>query len=764
MKAGSGVKAGQAKTAARCVQVSRHDGLTAYGTAEIGPQTIGVGELVTLDAPEHWVNGLTLGQQSDGRKWRHATRTPLMPTAGSLKTTPLAYSGGNCYELVEAEWIRQERDDDIIPDYRPLVLSCYGYKPSAGNGALALEWSTDQDTVTVSAATATTLTDVTKSWTPGEWAGSHLLMRSGDGLFQDDLMEIASNTADTLTFASTLGTAPAVGDVGDVVTWATPTMYRIDNATGAAAASGVVRSFAEWQRFYAVFRPAATFNRLHVRLRSTSGTFWVDAVKLEAATPLEAGISTSATATTLTDANRGWPDDEHLGRQVVIFDGDDEGDRQAISGSDRQSITAAFAATPSATSTYAIFPASADIRPTTFVDLALVSLALQELSAYDIFAGTLLLGGGLSDAPRLVIEDAEGVTILTAGDNLDTSGFRGLRFMHGAAARFEDGYIVMCPNKGHEDSGQRIRLSYEGIEGFNTTGVRRWGLYSTSSFEFTLGTSPLQDRIVIDSDYGIAAIDVQGDTWWDVNPAAHWHFLGNEDYWLKWDDGLLSWQAVNTSLTAEGLFTAANAVITGTIYASGGTLGDLTVNGTLTMGDGGVITWASGKATITDAAMIFDISAADVPGYAFYYQVGGANRAYVYAQNEANRTLFATEVFGPADTKYGQWSVVTYEWDHGGADEDDTSVEFTVRSDTGVLFAATDSPSAVFSVTGMNVGLGATPTAKLDINSDIMRLRTAKTPASAGAAGNAGDICWDADFIYVCIAASTWRRIAHATW
>lgn len=63
-----------------------------------------------------------------------------------------------------------------------------------------------------------------------------------------------------------------------------------------------------------------------------------------------------------------------------------------------------------------------------------------------------------------------------------------------------------------------------------------------------------------------------------------------------------------------------------------------------------------------------------------------------------------------------------------------------------------------------NVGIGTSPTAKLDVNSDIIRLRTAKTPASAGAAGNAGDICWDADYIYVCVATNTWKRAAIGTW
>jgi hypothetical protein len=68
-----------------------------------------------------------------------------------------------------------------------------------------------------------------------------------------------------------------------------------------------------------------------------------------------------------------------------------------------------------------------------------------------------------------------------------------------------------------------------------------------------------------------------------------------------------------------------------------------------------------------------------------------------------------------------------------------------------------------------NVGIGTTsPTISdgvgLHLAGKILRIGTAKTPATAGAAGNAGEICWDADYLYVCIATNTWRRIAHATW
>jgi hypothetical protein len=64
-----------------------------------------------------------------------------------------------------------------------------------------------------------------------------------------------------------------------------------------------------------------------------------------------------------------------------------------------------------------------------------------------------------------------------------------------------------------------------------------------------------------------------------------------------------------------------------------------------------------------------------------------------------------------------------------------------------------------------NVGIATNaPTQKLDIDGDTMRLRTARTPASAGATGAVGEICWDADYIYICVATNTWKRAAIATW
>lgn len=56
------------------------------------------------------------------------------------------------------------------------------------------------------------------------------------------------------------------------------------------------------------------------------------------------------------------------------------------------------------------------------------------------------------------------------------------------------------------------------------------------------------------------------------------------------------------------------------------------------------------------------------------------------------------------------------------------------------------------------------PTRMLDVNSDAIRIRTAKTPTSATTTGNAGDICWDTNYVYVCVATNTWKRAALTSW
>ena len=62
----------------------------------------------------------------------------------------------------------------------------------------------------------------------------------------------------------------------------------------------------------------------------------------------------------------------------------------------------------------------------------------------------------------------------------------------------------------------------------------------------------------------------------------------------------------------------------------------------------------------------------------------------------------------------------------------------------------------------------STYTADVNVAGDVSvggdLITTTKTPASASATGTAGTIAYDADYIYVCRATDTWKRIAIATW
>jgi hypothetical protein len=70
----------------------------------------------------------------------------------------------------------------------------------------------------------------------------------------------------------------------------------------------------------------------------------------------------------------------------------------------------------------------------------------------------------------------------------------------------------------------------------------------------------------------------------------------------------------------------------------------------------------------------------------------------------------------------------------------------------------------------MAAGSAATAVATFNSNGNFgitgntLNIPVSRTPASASATGTAGDICWDASYIYVCVAANTWERVAIATW
>ena len=82
-------------------------------------------------------------------------------------------------------------------------------------------------------------------------------------------------------------------------------------------------------------------------------------------------------------------------------------------------------------------------------------------------------------------------------------------------------------------------------------------------------------------------------------------------------------------------------------------------------------------------------------------------------------------------------------------------VDATDTSEDGKLdfkVQAAGTLTSMAAITAANVTLGSRP------------ILPTLTPASATATGIAGEVAWDANYIYVCTAANTWKRVAISTW
>ena len=86
-------------------------------------------------------------------------------------------------------------------------------------------------------------------------------------------------------------------------------------------------------------------------------------------------------------------------------------------------------------------------------------------------------------------------------------------------------------------------------------------------------------------------------------------------------------------------------------------------------------------------------------------------------------------------------------------------ITFTTAPAAGLTFWGLYQGDAIDSV---SVSDGAITTAKLASGLSINL--ASSTPASASATGTQGQVTWDANYIYVCTATNTWKRVAIATW
>lgn len=94
-------------------------------------------------------------------------------------------------------------------------------------------------------------------------------------------------------------------------------------------------------------------------------------------------------------------------------------------------------------------------------------------------------------------------------------------------------------------------------------------------------------------------------------------------------------------------------------------------------------------------------------------------------------------------------------------------------SGNNTLIIDGNSSTATSSSTAFITGNMATGTRSLNLNASTLTLgvsggqviiNTPAAPSTSSSTGTAGQIRWDADYLYICTGTNTWRRIAHASW
>ena len=213
-----------------------------------------------------------------------------------------------------------------------------------------------------------------------------------------------------------------------------------------------------------------------------------------------------------------------------------------------------------------------------------------------------------------------------------------------------------------------------------------------------------------------------------------------------------------------GKGTGASSIIfqTGRTLTTGSTLQTLTTAMTI-LGSGNVGIGTTGpgqRLTITGYGADSTSAALGI----YNTNVGNGAVSQIYVQNDASKyTQQLVWGSGNTGTRYGLTKANLGEITSSG----DNFAIGTIGA-TPLSFI-TNSAVGMTILSGGNVGIGTTGptisgTGKLDMNADTFRLRTARTPASASAAGNAGEICWGANYIYCCVATNTWVRTPMLTW
>ncbi|KOR89579.1 hypothetical protein [Paenibacillus solani] len=131
----------------------------------------------------------------------------------------------------------------------------------------------------------------------------------------------------------------------------------------------------------------------------------------------------------------------------------------------------------------------------------------------------------------------------------------------------------------------------------------------------------------------------------------------------------------------------------------------------------------------------------------------------VAGESETNRDI-QFSVSGEENETTPRWAIRADSTKESGKNTG-ADLQFIRYSDDGEVV---DSPLTIQRSDG-NVGIGTNdPDTKLDVNGDKLRIRDKYTPASSIAACSQGQMAWDDQYVYVCVAQNSWKRTELSSW
>lgn len=147
------------------------------------------------------------------------------------------------------------------------------------------------------------------------------------------------------------------------------------------------------------------------------------------------------------------------------------------------------------------------------------------------------------------------------------------------------------------------------------------------------------------------------------------------------------------------------------------------------------------------------------------FKESGANRSKIFINDSDNLILQQQQTNKHIVLKINDAGTVREGMRLNGAvpevvinEGSDALVDFRVES---------DSNTHMFFVDGGNNKIGIntnSPAHILDINGDTIRLRNQRTIPASNSLGEPGEICYDANYLYICVGVDTWKRIPLDTW